>query len=170
MGIISIRNLAGDLQWDKSNLWDISIEGLNFHSWPTMYPVGTGMPANDIQLNFFGVLMESIGNTGLSIPYGSSWPTLSLSFIDDEQLTVFDFFKSWMYSMAPTIDGYRATLLNETSKSIVVSKLNHQQKVERAWTFRAFPTGGIEYHGDSSGDIKIYTINFNIVSGNLEDL
>ncbi len=161
--IINITNLA-NLQWDKSNLWSINIKGMpDFHAWP-----GGTFAANDTQLGFFGISNESIGSTGLDIPHTRTVPSLTLSYVDDETLTITNFFKDWLREMI-TLDGFRVQTLEEALKIITIYKLKHDLSIAETWILKAFPTGNFDYHGDSDGgQAPIYSLTFTVVAGNLE--
>ena len=158
MAIITIETLRG-IQWDKSNLWDIAIEGSPgaFNAW---------VPANDIQLGFFGVGTEQVGSSGLEIPYTRTIPTFNISYYDDEDLTMTDFFSTWLRQTI-SLNGYRVAHLEDIQKYFVISKLNSKKEVIKTWTFQAFPTGNIEYHGDSDGSLPIYTLTFSVSAGSM---
>ena len=160
MAIIDINSLIG-FQWDKSNLWDIAIEDMKFQSW------GTGLPANDVQLGFFGIANEAIGSSGLDIPNTRTIPTLTLSYIDDEELTVTNFFKKWLQDMV-SLDGVRVQTMETASKQIVLQKLKHDHSMSDVWVVNAFPTGNLEYHGDSDGSVPIYSVAFTVTGGDLK--
>ncbi len=161
MALITLQSLT-KFQWDKSNLWDVTIAGMNFHAFPTQ-----SFASTTVELDFFGVTLESIGNTGLSMAYGSSWPTFNLTFVDDEELTTLSFFKDWIFGMA-TLDGYASQVLSVAKKTVTLTKHKHDLTNARTWTFDVIPSGAIQYQGESDGAIKQYTINFNVVGGDLE--
>ena len=160
MAIINIENLRA-VQWDKSNLWDITIDDM-----PTS-PFTGWIPVNDVQLGFFGVSGESIGSTGLEIPYTRTVPTFNLSYYDDEELTITKFFTDWLKSMVSD-DGYDVMLLEDAQKKITIQKLNSVlDEATQTWIFNAYPTGNIEYHGDSDGSLSVYSLTFTVSGGNM---
>lgn len=157
MPIVTVETLRG-LQWDKSNLWDIFIDGNTFQGM---------VPSNDISMGYFGIGTEGVGSSGLEIPASRTVPTFNLSYYDDEDLTMTKFFTAWLQSIA-SIDGFRYELLENIQKYIVVSKLDSTKQTTYDWLFQGYPTGTIEYHGDSDGSLPIYTLNFIITAGSME--
>ena len=157
MAIIDVESLR-TIQWDKSNLWEIAIEDNTFLGF---------VPSNDISMGFFGIGTEQVGASAIEIPASRTVPTFNLSYYDDEDLTQTNFFTEWLRSMVH-IDGYRVNLLENVHKLITVSKLNSKRQIIWTWTFHAFPTGNIEYHGDSDGSLPIYTLNFIVSAGSMK--
>ena len=159
MAIIDVESLR-KIQWDKSNLWDIFIEGNSFQGF---------VPANDISMGFFGVATEQMGASGLEFPANRTVPTFNLSYYDDENLTMTNFFSGWLHKTV-SLDGYKYELLENIQRLIIVYKLNSKREVISSWSFHAFPTGNIEYHGDSDGSLPIYTINFIVSAGSMKQI
>jgi hypothetical protein len=159
MALVTVKGLRG-IQWDKSNDWEITIEGFNFQN-------RGFFPANDFELTFFGVENEQVSSTGVEIPKNRTIPNVTLSYIDDENLTTTKFFTDWQRSLVSS-DGYKVLPLMESYKTIHIHKLNSMKEKIIYWKLKGFPTGNIQYHGDSDGSIPIYSINFTIVGGGLK--
>ena len=157
MAIIDVESLR-DIQWDKSNLWEISIEDNTFLGF---------VPSNDISMGFFGIGTEQVGSSAIEFPATRTVPTFNLSYYDDEDLTQTKFFTEWLRSMV-SLDSYRVELLENAHKLITISKLNSKRQIIWEWVFHAFPTGNIEYHGDSDGSLPIYTLNFIVSAGSMK--
>ena len=158
MAIVTVETLR-EVQWDKSNLWDITIDGspAEFNGW---------VPINDIQMGFFGVANEQAGSSGLEFPATRTVPTFNLSYYDDEQLSMTQWFATWL-NQTVSLNGYRVAHLEDIQRTFVVTKLNSMRQPIFTWTFQAFPTGNIEYHGDSDGSLSIYTLTFTVSAGSL---
>ena len=158
MAIVTVETLR-QIQWDKSNLWDITIPGspADFHAW---------IPINDLQMGFFGVTAEQAGSSGLEFPATRTVPTFNLSYYDNENLSMTHWFSKWL-KQTVSLDGYRVAHLESIQRDIIVTKLNSMREPIYTWSFKAFPTGNIEYHGDSDGSLSIYTLTFTVSAGEL---
>ncbi len=156
MPIINVETLR-TIQWDKSNLWEISIEDSTFDGW---------IPSNDITMGFFGIGTVPVGDSGLEIPATRTIPTFNLSYYDVEDLRMTKFFTEWLHTTS-SLDGYRYMLMENVHKQFIISKLNSKREIIYTWMFKAYPTGAIEYHGDSDGSLPIYTLNFTVTAGDM---
>ena len=160
MAIATVTDLR-KIQWDKSNIWDVQIEDFKFDDGVLFFP------GNDLEVTFFGVENESFGETGIEAPKKRSLPNVTLSFIDSENLTTLKYFTDWQRNLVSS-DGYEVTPMNKAYRILIVTKLNSMKQPLYKWVLRVFPTGNLQYHGDSDGSVPLYSVNFTVVGGNLE--
>jgi len=161
VALVSVEGLRG-IQWDKSNQWDVRIDGLLLRNGSLKI-----FPANDLELTFFGIEEESIGSTGLSMPKTRTIPNITLSYIDTEIMEVTRFFTDWQRDIV-SADGYEVLPQDEAMKLIVISKLNSKKETIYSWSVWAYPTGNIQFHGDSDGSIPMYSVSLTVVGGSLK--
>ena len=159
MSLVTVTKLRS-VQWDKSNNWEIIIPSLNFNGKNTFFP------ANDTELTFFGIENLEISGTGISIPKSRTIPNVTLSYIDDETLSITKQITAWQKSIVSS-DGYSVLPMNVASHDIFIYKLNSMKKRIAFWKLKGFPTGNLQYHGDSDGSIPIYSVNFSVTHGGL---
>jgi len=148
------------IQWDKSNKWEFSLDGLNekFKGW---------VPATSMELGFFGVTTESLGSSGVEYISGRTYPTFTISYIDSEDLKVTKFFTDWMKECVSP-DGYEVLMISQAARHFTIHKLNSRNKTQFVWEGKVIPTGNITYTGDSDGSIPQYQVNFIVVAGSLK--
>lgn len=155
MGLINIESVRS-IQWDKSNLWDVTIDGIkNPNGW---------FPANDLELGFHGLTEGTYG--ALSYAQGTTFPLLTMSYMDDEKLSVTLALKSWMSEIVSS-NSLIVQPPEKAKKAIIIKKLNSMRSVIKEFTIYAHPTGQITYHGDSDGSTPIYSLQFTIIGSDL---
>jgi len=159
VSLVTVTNLRKQ-QWDKSNNWDIRVTDIKFGN-------SSVFPANDTELTFFGIENESIGSSGLEMVKTRTKPNITLSYIDDENLSITKQFTDWQRSLA-SMDGYEVLPLSHAGRYIFITKLNSMKEPIFKWRLRGFPTGTLQYHGDSDGSVPFYSVNFVIIEGSLD--
>ena len=159
MSLVTVTHLRKH-QWDKSNNWDINVEGIFFGN-------SRVFPANDTELTFFGIENESIGSTGLEMAKTRTRPNVTLSYIDDENLSITKQFTDWQRTIV-SMDGYEVLPLSDACRFLNITKLNSMKEPLFKWRLKGYPTGTIQYHGDSDGSVPFYSVNFVITEGALD--
>ena len=159
MALVTVKKLRG-IQWDKSNNWEIILEGFNFQG-------RNFFPANDSELTFFGIENEGIGGTGIEMAKSRTIPNVTLSYIDDESMSTTKFFTNWQREIV-SMDGYDVLPMSNSGKFIHIYKLNSMKERTHYWRLLGFPTGNLQFHGDSDGSVPFYSVNFTILAGSLK--
>jgi len=151
---LTVENLRTK-QWDKSNLWDITLEGMEFAD-PSRW-----IPVNDMEIAFQGIENGTLGETGVEFAQKTTSPTLTLSYIDDENLTMTHALRTWQ-SYIISHDGVWVKPMNSAGvlKRLVINKLNSKKETTTTINTFVYPTGAISYHGDSDGSTPIYSVTF----------
>lgn len=157
MPLVNIEQLRA-IQWDKSNLWDIEIDGIQNSA--------GFIPANDMELGFHGVTDGQYG--AASFAQSTTYPVLTLSFMDDEKLSVVNQLRDWMSDIVDTT-GLIVAPVNMIKRAIIITKLTSTRTPVPGGTMVlwAYPTGQISYHGDSDGSTPIYSLQFTVVGSDL---
>jgi len=159
MSMVTISELR-KIQWDKSNLWEIKIDGFDFKNVDFF-------PANDTELTFFGIENGQIQSTGLEFVKTRTIPNVTLSYIDDETMSVTKFFTDWQREMV-SMDGYDVLPLDECHKTLIITKVNSLNEKLYKWILNVYPTGNLQFHGESDGSLPFYSVNFTVVGGGLD--
>lgn len=148
------------VQWDKSNKWDFELEGLNeqFGGWTS---------ATSLEIGFFGVVTEALGSTGTEYISGHTYPTLTISYVDSEDLKVTNYLTQWMKDCV-SMDGYEVLTVDQAAKHFTVTKTLSTNAPTARWQGKVIPSGNITYTGDSDGSVPIYQINFMVVAGSVK--
>lgn len=145
--------------WEYSNDWDFLFEGLDdfFDGW---------IPATSVELGFYGVTTEALGSSGVEYPVGNTKPTLTISYIDTEELVVTRFFTEWFASTVSQ-DGYEVQLPTDAAKEFKVRKLLTTNKTKYIWTGKVIPSGSITYAGDTDASVPAYQVSFVVIQGSM---
>jgi len=148
------------VQWDKSNKWEFELEGLNekFGGWTS---------TTSLEIGFFGVTTEALGSTGTEYISGHTYPTLTISYVDSEDLKITQFFTKWMQDCVSE-DGYEVETVADAAKDFNVFKTLSTNETKHTWQGKVIPSGNITYTGDSDGSVPIYQVNFMVVAGSLK--
>jgi len=158
---LTVENVRSK-QWDKSNLWDIYIVGIDFST-------KNWIPANDIEYTFHGIENGTVGETNVNFAKGHVKPTLTMSYMDDENLTMTHALREWQEHIVSKDGIYvKPIYADGVLKQMVLSKLNHKKEVVTNINAYIYPTGTISYHGDSDGSTPIYTVTFEVVKVSIE--
>lgn len=145
-------------QWDKSNLWDIKIDGI--------YGVKGFIPSIDIEFGFHGIQNGTVGNSSLEFAQTTTFPIFTMSYIDDEKLTFTKQLANWQ-SQIVSENGLVVQPPETASKLILIEKLSSLRNVKETFTLKGFPTGQINYHGDSDGSAPVYSVQFTITGSDI---
>jgi len=157
---LTVENLRTK-QWDKSNLWDIFIDGIEFSTekW---------LPANDLEFVFHGIENGTMGETSVEFAQKATQPSMTLAYLDDENLTMTHALRTWQEYII-SYDGVWVKPMNAEGvlKQMVITKTNHEKEAVTRINAFVFPTGAITYHGDSDGSLPIYSVTFNIAKAQI---
>ncbi len=148
------------IQWDASNKWEFELDGLE-----NLF--GGFTSATTLELGFFGVTNESLGSSNIEYISGRTLPTLTISYVDSEDLKVTRFITEWMASCVSQ-DGYEVALVEDASKKFTVHKLKSTGKSVYKWIGKVIPSGNIIYNGDTDGSVPNYQVTFSVVAGSLQ--
>ena len=149
-----------NVQWDSSNKWDFELDGLNalFGGW---------VSTTSIELGFWGTTTESVGSSGVDYISGRTYPTLTLSYLDPEDLRVTKFFSSWVKDMVSQ-DGYEVQMVSQAAKAFSIHKTDSTNQSIQIWKGKVIPNGNVTYTGDSDASIPMYQITFTVVAGSMD--
>lgn len=149
-----------NIQWDSSNKWDFELQGLNdlFEGW---------VSATSLELGFWGITTEGVGSSGADYISGHTYPTLTLSYLDPEDLRVTNYFTEWIAEMA-SHDGYEVQMVSEAARQFDIHKTDSTNESRYIWTGKVIPTGNVTYTGDSDASVPMYQIQFTVVAGSMK--
>lgn len=105
-----------------------------------------------------------------SMPIGTKEKTISLTFVDDMNHTMYDWAKDWFNPFTRTSDGEADCVktIEEMSKQIWITKLDatgseNDSTTEPVESYIVIPNGDITFKGNSEDNLNVYTINLIIV-------
>lgn len=156
MGLLTVTELQF-VQWDKSNLWDINLDGKS----------GVKCPAIQVELGFLGGESTTLGDTALSYPKTTVYPTLTITYLDNEWLDFTTYLRDWYKKISKT-DNFNITPISDCVKPCIISKLNSMKIPLDTWVLQIYPTGQVTYQGDSDGGMTpTYTVEFVVAGGEI---
>lgn len=178
-GISRLRQV----DWGKRYLWMVDFEDLeNDDKIPAWFQ--GFFPASSLTLALAGVEHDSfrIGQTELSLPVrAGNTPSISLTFYDDEQKTLYRWFQEWIkvdiLNNGRCISGLRDSHLQMQQNGEVLANavpvrpvrvmrlayLDSYKRITYLKSFSVVPTGTIDDELSQASEASEYTINFNIV-------
>lgn len=176
------------VQWGNTAHWDISFPSAVFGEKSAQWFPATSVTEVQVEVEKADF---SIGNFAFSIPKGSGkTPTLSVTFIDDADMTLSKWIRAWMKGMQPKngLLGVRLGSRGSDGKPLVYRQvLIEKYKLVSgpvgssapAWaeentssgekaiieqnSYLVFPSGEISFKGTSTAGLPQYTVTFNIV-------
>lgn len=147
------------IDWGMRNYWDIMISGAPapFDSW---------FPAIDLTEELANVSSKEfeVGNSSFKIPVSSKSRSISLTFADNDQCVLSQWFEVWMSNMVDIENQAVSTL--ETSKMLmsIIKQDNQGKSIEgSSRTYWVYPEGNLVDHRDGSGGLQTFTISFVII-------
>jgi len=153
------------VNWGRTNNWDILL--------PDAPPLKTLdgssvdlFPATDVEVSGFDVesFTTEMSSITVSVPKSITIPTISVTFNDDEDGTLYDWFEDWANFIYNDGDG--VSVLNEEGvlKDIFLFRHNTMREIIKTKQFRVYPSGIPAETMSSSASFKSYQISF-IVAG-----
>ena len=145
------------VQWKKSNSWDIKLEGCPspFDSW---------FPAIDVQYTVAVLQSDSVTSLGFRVPKSTGPKNIRITFVDDEKSTLLNFFQKWMETVSPTNNSYTLSIHDaECTKMVHLSKLDSMRNEIKVDSYRVYPDGELEFHGDSDANLATYSLTLVVV-------
>jgi len=158
---LTIGNVRSS-QWDKSNLWDVIIDGVPKLS-------GNVYPVIDIEIGYHGIQNGTISGTSLEFPQTTTFPILTMSYIDNENLDFTIGLREWVDTIVSK-DGLVVQPVEIAKKHIMFTKQNSLRSSKKTNAIWAYPTGQITYHGDSDGSLPVYSLQFTVVESDLHTI
>ncbi len=155
---LTVENVRAS-QWDKSNLWDVRIDGVDSLS-------GSVFPINDIEIGYHGIQNGTLSGTSLEFPQTATFPILTMSYMDDEDLSFTTGLREWIDEIVSK-DGLVVQPVEQAKKHIMFTKLSSLRTPINTEAIWAYPTGQLTYHGDSDGSVPIYSLQFTVVDSDL---
>lgn len=149
-----LTSTISNVQWDKSNLWDVS-----FVDEAPKPPFDKWLPVIDIEFAHRGVNNVSVGSTNLEIPGNIQYPNLNISFVDDENNTFMSWLLKWQRKIA-SYDGIHVKAYKDICRTIFIKKLDSELKIVNTIYAHVYPTGQINYQGSSDGTASVYSLSF----------
>ena len=151
---LTVENVRAP-QWDKSNLWDVTVDGIE--------PIkGKVVPIIDIEIGFHGIQNATLPGTSLEFPQTSQFPILTISYIDDENLSFTKSLRKWVDEIVSE-NGLVVKPVEQAKKHILFTKLNSLRTGKDRMSIWGYPSGQITYHGDSDGSLPVYSLQFTVV-------
>ena len=157
------------VNWGSTSKWDILIPDA-----PPLKANNGGtidfFPATDV--SFDSVSLESFsteyGSIEVSVPKTIKLPDLKVTFDDDINNTLFEWFTKWIDYIYNNADGIRT--LNEPGvvRTVILMTTDHRRNPIKTKKLRVYPDSGLSEELNSTASAKSYTINFKVV-GAMED-
>jgi len=157
LGGLSVEDVRA-VQWDKSNLWEIEIDGID--------GVNSFIPANDIELGFNGISNGTINGTSLEFAQTTVHPTLTMSYMDDEELSFTTQLREWQGEIVSE-DGLVVLPIELAKRAIIITKLSSLKLGGDKFTIHGYPSGSLSYHGESDGSAGVYSLTFTIIGSDV---
>lgn len=150
------------IDWARSWHWDIQ-----FPDAPE--PFKKWFPAIDVDENL-GTVDEynfTAGFSSYNVPKSSQGFTLSVTFPDNSELVLENWFSDWInkeiFKSGRGGATYIATVAS-CSKEVKIAKLAPANRLISLNTYLVFPTGNLNYRGSSSAEIHSNTVEFKIAA------
>jgi hypothetical protein len=146
--------------WEYSNDWDFTLGDLDskFGGW---------IPATAVELGFYGVTLETLGQTGAEYINGNTLPTITFSYVDTVDHRVTRWITNWTKECVSQ-DGYEVATVQQAQKDFVLRKHNPQNEVIFSWRGRVIPNGTVTYAGDTDASNPTYQVSLTPVSGSFK--
>lgn len=175
-GIEDLRSV----RWGASYCWDVRFLG-------APRPFDKWFPASEVTVNVATIKSHTFeaANTSFAFPIGTSAADLNITFYDDEDHTLLNWFTAWMNGVivaqaesGGTLKESKGTQQLVTSiQEIEVVKLNRQREIadhgvqfngnmyqiSSSSTYKVYPTEAINFKGNSQSGIEQYSVSFQIV-------
>ncbi len=184
------------VEWGRSYLWDVYFEAPQSGILSDIARIGKDMIGNLIgsietaiptqgelltptwfPITQFSYISTSVVNKTIegtyrqsSIPIGNRERTMSITFIDDIDHTMYNWASMWFNPFSKTVDGNETCLKfrNEMCRSVYITKLyNDLTPINSSNSTEAFnvvPDGDVVFKGTSEDGLNTYTINFKIIN------
>ena len=154
--MLTIEHLRSK-QWDKTNLWELNIDG----------KTGISCPAISVEIGFQGGEGGNMGDTSLLYPKNTTYPIMSITYVDTEDLDFTNYFRKWFKQIYKQ-NNFSITPINDAVRDCIVMKLNSMKIPTQEWTLRIYPIGQITYQGDSDGSsTPTYSLQFVVAAGDI---
>lgn len=157
MSNVTIEKLR-QIEWARQYKWEVE-----FFDPPLPAPFNSFFPASDID---FG--SASINNSTIDapmrpgeIPFGTDTHHISITFYDDENLTVQTYMEDWQKSVYNK--GMYVAALSSAARKIHIRYLNSINRVKKEYKYQIIPQGEIKNLGTSNSDANTFSLEFVIV-------
>lgn len=147
------------MQWGATHNWDVMFEKTRppkpFNAW---------IPATDVKENLFTLkeLDLEVGLSNCQIPQRSSAYDISITFLDDEKLTLQTWFTAWVDFV---FARDRVRTISEVCRQLLIRKLNSKKQVIRTTGYLVYPKDSLYFEGSSSADVIKFQIPFVVAAG-----
>jgi hypothetical protein len=170
-----IGNLR-QVEWGRRYLWAV-----RFTEPKPPAPFDTFFPASDITIPEFSVDSFNFdqGQSSFRVPQRTQIREISMTFYDDSNGTLFNWFKSWINVDILNDGKYVSCLMDEHAperpvygqtrvfpiRTIEVQKLDAglEPVAGGIKVYTVYPEGTIEFVGGSASEANTYTVTFNVV-------
>lgn len=153
---IDVRKVIDkNIDYEDASAWEFSFQD----SLPS--PFASWVPATSVKLSTYTIEDEKFDL--ITFPSGISLPKLSISYIDDENLTVSRYINSWINEIVSP-DGSEVAALSECLRTVHFTKLKRDRQTEVVqFDAEVYPTSSIDLSGSNKGDIPERQVDFVIV-------
>lgn len=157
MAFLTSLHQMRNIEFGKSYLWDI-----RFPDVPA--PFNEWFPATEVEDDVASIESFEVEafDTTIKVPQKTSSKSLRITFVDDVNLTLLKFFKSWMKNEILNENQttrYTSTL-EESVKRIIIQKLDAAKNPVSEITYWVYPEEQLTFSGDSESGSRIYTMSF----------
>lgn len=147
------------VQWGQKHLWDVK-----FVDGPGTFK-NTWFPAIDISLPV-GIIESNSIETSMSrfrFPKSTTDFDVSLTFVDDSEHTLINWFTEWINTTILN-DGKYVSTLEKSIKLLQIARLNPDKSIQKEYSYWVYPDGILSFSGDSSGDVHQYQVTL-VIAG-----
>lgn len=143
------------IQWGTNYNWDIKFDGA-----PS--PFSDWFPVTELDLNIGdGIPFTYMpARQDYKFPMMKSSGTISLTYYDDDNNTLFNWINKWFSDIYSSDGGILS--LKESVKKLTVLKTDLKKNIIDTTVYYVFPYGDHSYKGQSSPELMLYTTSFNI--------
>jgi len=145
------------VEWGSTTNWEVS-----FPSDPMAAPFREYIPAQTINTPHGSVTEQEIsfGNKTAQIPLGTSAEQISVTFLDNDEDVVLNYFSEWM---AYLTDGGTATE-TEAARLMVYTRANNSLTSSNDYAVRVYPMGELTSEMGETAGVRQVSVTFRVVS------
>lgn len=152
-------NQLRKIEWSKSFLWDIK-----FDEAPP--PFDQWFPAIEVDQGLFDIESQDFTThvTTFRVPKSTNSLDVSITFVDDINHTLLEWFEEWATSMFT--EGKRVKTVGnpDVSKKLEILRLDTKRQELRMDTLFVYLNSKLSFTGNSQSEIPVHTVDFVIVA------
>ena len=157
------------VEWSKSYLWDVLLDGSNNGSPSPPAPFDDWFPAVDITENSANLdsHIQEAYMTILKFPLKSNTRSINLTFVDDINNTLYNYFKTWINRDILNLNSrnFHVSVLEDAARIIHIQKLgaDRQLLTGQLTSYLVYPEGSLNFTGSSESTLHTYQVELVVV-------